>query len=114
MGKMTVSERYADIAKRSGISEAVVQRVLAAQTESAVDTLKKGESVTIPGLCTIVPELRQGISRDIGGFKEGKYIKVKASVLHSLQSRMAEVDGYSTEDMLDEDDVETVQIGSLL
>lgn len=114
MGKMSISERYADIAKRSGISEAVVQRVLAAQTESAVDTLKKGGSVTIPGLCTIAPELRQGISRDIGGFKEGKYIKVKASVLHSLQSRMAEVDRYTEEDTDEEDEVETVQIGSLL
>lgn len=49
---MSVMERIADISERSGMSDTVVRRVLKASRESLIESLKKGEKSTLPGIAT--------------------------------------------------------------
>lgn len=59
---MSVMERISDIAERSGMSDVVVRRVLKASRESLIETLKKGEKSTLPGIATYkVTEKKDGV-----------------------------------------------------
>lgn len=62
---MTVAERLADISKRSGLSEEILRRAFKAEAESAVESLKRGESATFIGRGVVYPELRNRLA--VGG-----------------------------------------------
>ena len=55
---MTKLERIRDISKRCGHSEQICMDVLQAETDSAIDSLKKGENVTLMGRCVLSPTER--------------------------------------------------------
>ena len=84
---MTVQERYNDICKISGLSEEIVRRVLNAERESVINSLKRGENATLIGRCIMKPRIEESIL--VGG-GSGKNIKVKAEVAQSLKSTLAE------------------------
>lgn len=83
MQKATVNERLADISARCGLSESMVRRVLIAEKESIVDSLKKGQKATLVGRCTIEPVIRRklGLDRSIV-----QSIKLKCTPAISLES----------------------------
>lgn len=111
--RMTLADRYTDISQRSGLSENIVKRVLAAQAESTIESLKHGEAVTIPQLCTIVPDLRRCLVK--GTLDEGKFIHVKAVPLVSLKEKLGNVSEYKIDDTTEEEEnIRVSQIGSLM
>lgn len=117
MSAMTLQQRYEDIAKRSGFSENVVKRVMSAQADSIIQSLKSGDSATIPQICKINPELRKCIKKDPnGGFIETKYIRVRAKPMYSLQEKLGDIEEYieDTEENNEDEDIRVAQIGSLM
>lgn len=94
---LTTQERLEDISERCGLSIEVCRRVLKAESESVVESLKHGERATLIGRVTLRPELKQKIT--IGGSIEN-CIKVKADVSAALESGL---DGV-TEFIRDADD----------
>lgn len=62
---MTVTERIIDIQKRTGLSENIIRSVLKAETDSVINSLKKGEKATLIGRCTFTPVKKSKL--DIGG-----------------------------------------------
>lgn len=72
---MTVNERITDIGKRTGLSEEIIRRVLTAETESVIESLKKGERATLINRCSFTPSLKTRLK--VGGELE-TYIKVSA------------------------------------
>lgn len=107
-----MQKRYEEIAEITGLSVNIVRRVLLAQGESALESLKRGERVTVPGICTVVPEIRNGICEN------GYYIRPKVRPLASLVEKLsayAEFTGNEEKEKEDdEEDVRVSQIGSLL
>lgn len=110
MKSMTVQERIDDIVKRSGFSEEIVRRVLNAERESILESLKHGERATLIGRCTIVPELRKSL--DIGG-KIKTVIKLKASPSYSLESELVGLEGFIKRDTGDDDNDEGIMLRQL-
>lgn len=88
MKGISIQERYDDIVKRSGFSEDVVRQVLKVTRQSLVDSLKKGERATLPGICTITAENRYKM--DENEQPKVKYIKLKASPSSSLETLVCE------------------------
>lgn len=95
MNGMTTQERLTDIVKRSGLSEAVVRRVLDAERESIVSSLRKGERATLIGRCTIRPELRQKLS--IGG-GVNTFVKIKVDPSNALQAMLSDLHEFDEPD----------------
>ena len=58
MTRMSTAERLEDISKRSGVSVDVVRRVLDAERDSIIDSIKKVESAILIGRAIITPEMR--------------------------------------------------------
>ena len=50
---MTITDRYSDVAKRTGLSEDIIREVYRATKESLIDSLNRGESATLPGICIL-------------------------------------------------------------
>lgn len=88
MKGISIQERYDDIVKRSGFSEDVVRQVLKVTKQSLVDSLKKGERATLPGVCTVTAETRYRL--DENGNPKIKYIKLKASPSSALETLICE------------------------
>lgn len=82
---MTTQERYDDICRISGMSEEIVRRVINAEKQSILNSLKRGERATLIGRCVIRPSLKNKIV--IGGNLE-KYVKLSAEVSSSLESSL--------------------------
>ena len=82
MNGMNIQERLNDISSISGVSEKVVRRVLDAERQSIIKSLKRGEKATLIGRCIIKPELKDKLG--IGG-KVEKSIKLNAMVSNSLR-----------------------------
>lgn len=82
---MTVQERIEDIVKRSGLSEPIVRRVMQAETESCIESLKRGERTTLIGRCTLRPELRTKLA--VGGTMS-KVVKITAAPSKSLEDEL--------------------------
>ena len=59
---MTVEDRIADIQKRTGLDTNIIRGVLNAETESVIESLKRGERATLIGRCSFVPYLRTHIT----------------------------------------------------
>lgn len=99
MRSITVQERIDDIVKRSGLSESIVRRVLNAERESILESLKRGERATLIGRCTIVPDISYKIG--VGGVKK-VVVKLRASASYSLETELAEaVDAAELEKKID-------------
>ena len=112
MRGMTTQERYSDISKKSGMSVEVVRRVLLAERESIIESLKRGERATIIGRCTLVPEIKSQIV--VGGTLKN-YIKVSAGTASSLESELKELTEFEDTDIREEDDgVRLTQIPALV
>lgn len=113
MSAMTTQERYNDIAKRSGLSEEIIRRVISAERESIVDSLKRGERATLIGRCVIKPDMRSRM--EVGG-EIVNYMTVKSSVATSLKARIEEVTDFETVEDTEEDNfgIRLRQIESLV
>lgn len=112
---MTTQERMEDISKRSGLSIDICRRVLNAETESIVNSLRHGERATLAGRVTLRPEMRQKV---ILNCEVRNVVKVKAEVSSALEARLADVQKFETskniEDNLPEKGIRLKQISSLL
>lgn len=95
---MNIQERYDDISKISGLSEDILRRAFKATRQSLIKSLKQGERATVPGICTILPDIRQRLN--IGGTLSS-YIKVKASPSQALA---AELEKYSEFEVPEQDE----------
>lgn len=96
MTDITIQERYDDIAKRSGLSEDIVRRVLKASRESLAVSLKKGQRATLPGICTMVPEVRNKV--ELGADTMISYIKVKANPSAAMESELSKLGKFNSSD----------------
>lgn len=113
---MTVKERLEDISKRCGMSEDIVRRVLDAERDSIIESLKKGNTATLIGRCVITPSMRQKIGLD---GETHNYIKTKAKTANSIESELAEMSYYIMEDSerkedFDFNDIDVVELSSLI
>lgn len=99
---MTVKDRIADIQKRTGLSEDIIRRVIEGEIESIVDSLRHGDRATLIGRVTITPELRSKLN--IGGNFEDK-VRLVIKPAGSLESRLADLDGFDKRDDSDDDDI---------
>lgn len=86
MSDMSLQERYDDICKISGLSEEIVRRVLKASRQSLAKSAKRGQRSTLPGICTIIPELKHKV--ELGGTEITSYIKLKAVPSNALSSEL--------------------------
>lgn len=117
---MTVNERLEDISRISGFSVEIVRKVLNAEQESILKSLKKGERATLIGRCTLEPVIRQKI---VPG-REGpvNYIKVRAAVSSIIKDNLENMEGFEREEgndriediLVNKPGVATVQIPSLI
>lgn len=80
---MTAQERIEDISKRSGMSVDICRRVLNAETESVIASLRKGEKATLSGRVTLRPEMRQKVGI---GLQVENVVKVKAEISSVIDS----------------------------
>lgn len=97
---MTIAERYADICKISGLSEDIVRRVINAETQSIIGSLKRGERATLIGRCVIIPEIRSKLAVGAG---VKNYIKLSATVAPSLKDKLEEISEFEAEVTNDDD-----------
>ena len=91
---MNTQERYEEISRMSGLSEDIIRRVFKASRQSLAKSLKEGERATLPGLCTIYPELKTKV--EIGG-TISKYIKLKANASSALATELESLNRFETE-----------------
>jgi len=94
---MQAKDRYKEISEISGMSESVVRRVLEAEKESVINSLRRGERATLLGRCVMRPVMAQKLGLD--GVLENE-IKVKISVANAINSALqgiVEFDGTGQE-----------------
>lgn len=111
MSSLSVKERISDISKRCGMSEDIIRRVLDAERQSIVESLKRGERATLIGRCILEPDIRSCIrDRTLG-----RKIVVKAKPTISLLSELEGVDKFLIADEEDDKDIGIVthQLSSL-
>jgi nucleoid DNA-binding protein len=92
MSDMSLQERYDEVARLSGLSEEVIRRVYKATRQSIALSLKRGERATIPGICSITPELRNKIDRE--QCKVVTTIKIKAKASTALESELDRINSF--------------------
>lgn len=110
---MTTQDRIDEISKISGLSADICRRVLNAETESIVRSLRRGERATLAGRVTLRPEIRQKMGLDC---EIKNVVKVKAEVSSALESRLSDLQKFENREI--EDDIPTegirlTQINSL-
>lgn len=108
---MNIQARYKDVAKLSGLSEEIVRRVYKATRESLSNSLKKGCRATIPGICTLEPEIRHKM--DFRTYEPKDYIKLKAKPSSAMESEFAQIEKFER-DPKDSDDVQEQDLLKLL
>ena len=84
---MNITDRYEDIAKRSGFSEDVVKRILKAMVQSLASSLQKGESATLPGICRLTPNVKY--KPDLTTLEYENILRIKETALESLVKQVA-------------------------
>ena len=77
---MTVSERYADISRRTGLSEDIIRSILSATRDSIADSLRREDRATIPGICTFTSEMRRmmKLNPETQSMESTKFVKIKS------------------------------------
>lgn len=88
---MNAQERYDDISAISGFSEAVVRGVLKASRQSLVKSAERGEKATLPGICTIEPELKHKI---VAGGEIKSFTKLKAKASSALETELLKINQF--------------------
>ena len=88
---MTVEERLQDISRRTGLSERVVRSVLKAETDSVIDSLKRGETATLVGRCHFKPTRKTMLK--VGG-KLGYCIRVSTKASTKLENTLKEMENF--------------------
>lgn len=96
MADMNIQARYNEICALSGLSEDVVRRVLKASRQSLAQSLKRGERATLPGICTMIPEIKNRLA--VGGTSMTSYIKVKAKASNALASELDKANNMQNSD----------------
>jgi DNA replicative helicase MCM subunit Mcm2 (Cdc46/Mcm family) len=119
MNGMTTQERLNDICSLSGLSEDIVRRVIDAERQSLVKSLKRGERATMIGRCVIRPEIRSKLVAGEDGPVRRTYIKLNSSVAASMEALLKEMSDFEISDEPEEVNVEalglrTAQIAALL
>lgn len=104
---MSIQERYDEIVALSGLSEQIVRRVFKATKQSLAKSLRQGNRATLPGVCTIYPEIRSKI--DLGGKSSTPYIKLKAKPSSALETEFNSIKQFETKESEDQE-VVTVQL----
>lgn len=95
---MTVNERIIDIQKRTGLSENIIRSVLKAETDSVIESLKKGERATLIGRCTFTPVKKSRL--EIGGtLNTCLRVSVKAST--KIENILKETEDFEVDEDLD-------------
>lgn len=94
MADMSIQERYDDISNLSGLSEEVVRRVLKACKTSLAKSLRQGSRATLPGICTMVPEVRNKLA--VGGTSMTSYIKIKAKPSNAMDSELQNLNNFES------------------
>lgn len=111
---MTLNERYRDVSERTGLSEEIIRRVLSGFADSGKDSLRHGEAVTVPGLSTLTPELREKTVIENGVMLTRQYIKVKIKPTHSLATEMDMCDRFEEREETEEIDYgSNIRIGQI-
>ena len=111
---MTAQERIEDISKRSGMSVDICRRVLNAETESVIASLRRGERTTLSGRVTLRPEIRQKMGV---GLQVENVVKVKAEISSVIESGLKGLSQFETSNIPDDDEDNSInsrQIPSLL
>lgn len=110
MKEMTTQERYNDICRRSGLSEQIVRSVIKAETESAVESIKKGYSITFPGRCVAYPSISLNNVVKNGRLVTEKSIRVKMKPTNSF---LANFDGITEFEEVNEEEDDGVQLNQI-
>lgn len=84
---MNITDRYEDIAKRSGFSEDIVKRILKATAQSLTHSLQQGEAATLPGICRLTPNIKY--KPELTTFEYESVLRIKATALDSLTKQVA-------------------------
>ena len=98
MTRMSTAERLEDISKRSGVSVDVVRRVLDAERDSIIDSIKKGESAILIGRAIITPEMRYRVGINL---EEQKFIRLKYKPTESFKRALDDTSQF--QEYLEED-----------
>lgn len=109
---MTAQERLEDISRISGMSVDVCRRVLNAETESVIKSLKKGERATLIGRATFRPELRQklGVNQQLINV-----VKVKTEISSVVENAMLEINKFEESEIIKNSErTKSSQVTSLL
>lgn len=108
---MTAQERIEDISKRSGFSVDICRRVLNAEAESIINSLRKGERATLSGRVTLRPEMRQRMGLNC---QVENVVKVKAEISSVIEAALSDVKEFEASDIKEKDTVKSRQIPSFL
>lgn len=100
--RMTKTARVEDIANRCGYSIEVVNAVLKAEKESTIDSLKRGEKVTLPGRCLISPVMKTRPAYVNGQLTTENYLSATMRPLQSLLDCIEHVSEYEVKEAANE------------
>lgn len=101
---MNKEGQIADIAKRTGLNSAVIREVLKGVRESAIDTLRRGDTYNIYGLCTFSTTVKERVLH--GGDVE-KYLSVHVKATNALKDDINFNKGTSGEKSIDISTIDT-------
>lgn len=110
MTGMGIQDRYDDISALSGLSEDIIRRVYKATRTSLAKSLKKGERATLPGICTITPEIKHRI--ELGGTSMSSAIKLKAKASPALENELEKLSSFVEDKEQNEQDTPKLRIES--
>lgn len=97
MLRMSKVERVADIAKRCNMSSETVSAVLKAERESMMESLKKGEKVTLAGRVIVNPIVRHTTRLDSNGNPVMvNYLAATAKPIGGVLDELSAMDCYET------------------
>lgn len=108
MDGMDIREAIEDISKRCGLSEDIIRRVQAAETEYVIENLKRGKRVNISGRGTYRAEVKNKLQ--VGG-SIGTYIKPTFAISSKITSALEECNRFITKE--DEEENEKLPEGIL-
>lgn len=104
---MNIQDRYNEISKISGLSEDVIRSVLKACRQSLAKSLKHGDRATLPGICTMLPEIKNKV--EIGGTTVTSYIKIKVKPSNAMASELEKISKFE-KNISDEDNDSTLKL----
>lgn len=97
---MNIQNRYEDMANISGLSEDIIRRVMKAARQSLAVSLKQGERATLPGICTLIPEIRHKL--DLETKENVAFVKIKATASNSMTSELLKISEFKSDDTLED------------